>query len=97
MTKRDYSPYQQGLINRYYDNLPQQTLGKLAELVTELYLAKTDKKRQQLWGRVEKAMAKIKVPTKIAEHILTQRKPEILAANLEDWLKNTGLEQRNGR
>ena len=87
MAKQDYSPYQQGLIKRYYDNLPQQTLTKLAELVTELYLAKTDKKRQQLWGRVEKAMARIKVPNKIAEHILKQRKPEILAANLEDWLK----------
>ena len=87
MTKRDYSSYQQGLIKRYYDNLPQQTLGKLAELVTELYLAKSPKKLDQLWGRVEKALTKIKVPKKIAEHILSKRKPEILAANLEDWLK----------
>ena len=87
MTKRDYSSYQQGVIKRYYDNLPQQTLGKLAELVTELYLAKSQKKLDQLWGRVEKAMDKIKVPKKIAEHILSKRKPEILAANLEDWLK----------
>ena len=97
MGKREHSSYQQGVIKRYYDNLPGQTLTKLGELVTELYLAKTDKKREQLWGRVEKAMARIMVPKKIAEHILKQRKPEILAANLEDWLKNTGLEQRNGR
>ena len=87
MSKREHSSYQQDVIKRYYDNLPQQTLGKLAELVTELYLAKTDKKRDQLWERVEKAMAVIKVPEKIAEHILKQRKPEILAANLEDWLR----------
>ncbi len=87
MGKREHSSYQQGVIKRYYDNLPQQTLTKLAELVTELYLAKSQKKRDQLWGRVEKAMAKIKVPKKIAEHILKQRKPEVLAANLEDWLK----------
>ena len=87
MAKRAYSSYQQGVIKRYYDNLSGQTLTKLGELVTELYLAKTDKKRQQLWGRVEKAMAKINVPKEIAEHIMNQRKPEILAANLEDWLK----------
>ena len=87
MGKREHSSYQQGLIQRYYDNLPQQTLGKLAELVTELYLAKSQKKLDHLWGRVEKAIAKIKVPKKIAEHILSKRKPEILAANLEDWLK----------
>ena len=87
MAKREYSSFQQGVIKRYYDNLPQTTLDKLGELVTELYLAKTDKKREQLWQRVAKAMAVIKVPEKIAQHILTQRKPEILAANLEDWLK----------
>ena len=87
MGKREHSSYQQGVIKRYYDNLPGQSLTKLGELVTELYLAESEKKREQLWGRVEKAMAKIKVPKKIAEHILKQRKPEILAANLEDWLK----------
>ena len=87
MGKREHSSYQQGVIKRYYDNLPQQTLGKLAELVTEIYLAKSQKKLDQLWGRVEKAMAKIEVPKKIAEHILSKRKPEILAANLEGWLK----------
>ena len=89
MGKRGYSRYQQGIIKRYYENLPGQTLTRLGELVTELYLAKTEKKRNQLWERVEKAMAKIQVPAKIAEHILSQRKPEILAANLEDWLKKT--------
>ena len=89
MGKRGYSSYQQGVIKRYYDNLPGQTLTKLGELVTELYLAKTDKKRNQLWERVEKAMAKIQIPKKIAEHILSQRKPEVLAANLEDWLKKS--------
>ena len=87
MAAREYSSYQQGVIKRYYDNLPQGTLDKLAELVTELYLAKTEKKREQLWQRVEKAMAVIKVPEKIAQHILSKRDPVILAANLEDWLK----------
>ena len=87
MAAREYSSYQQGLIKRYYDNLPQASLDKLGELVTELYLAKTEKRRERLWQRVEKAMDAIKVPESIAQHILTQRKPEILAANLQDWLK----------
>ncbi len=87
MGKQNHSSYQQGVIKRYYENLPGQTLTKLGELVTELYLTKSPKKLDQLWGRVEKAMAKIKVPRKIAEHILNKRKAEILAANLEDWLK----------
>lgn len=87
MAQREYSSYQQSLIKRYYDNLPQTSLTKLGELVTELYLAKTDKRRQQLWQRVAKAMTAIDVPESIAQHILTKRDPVILAANLEDWLK----------
>ena len=87
MAKQGYSSYQQGVIKRYYDNLPGQSLTKLGELVTELYLAETAKKRDQLWKRVEKAMAAIEVPKSIAEYILKQRKPEILAGNLEEWLK----------
>ena len=87
MAAREYSSYQQGVIKRYYDNLPQGTLDKLGELVTELYLAKTEKRREQLWQRVAKAMKVIDVPDSIAEHILSKRDPAILAANLEDWLK----------
>ena len=89
MAAREYSSYQQGVIKRYYDNLPQASLDKLAELATELYLAKTEKRREQLWQRVAKAMDVIKVPEKIAQHILNKRDPVILAANLKDWLKNS--------
>ena len=87
MAAREYSSFQQGVIKRYYDNLPQASLDKLVELATELYLAKTEKKREQLWQRVAKAMAAIKVPEKIAQHILSKRDPAVLAANLADWLK----------
>ena len=45
------------------------------EFVTELYLAESDKKRDQLWTRIEKAMANLGVPKKIAQHLLEKRKP----------------------
>jgi hypothetical protein len=31
-------------------------------------------------------MKALNVPASIAEHILTQRKPEVLARNLRNWL-----------
>ena len=88
MTKQDYTPYQQRIIARYYDNLDTIALTKLQELVGELYLADTDKKRERLWKRVEQAIARLNVPPSIAEHILASRDVEILAKNLQDWLKN---------
>lgn len=87
MSKQQYSSHQQKVIKRYYDNLDTIMLTKLGELVTELYLAQDGPKEDRLWERVEKAMAKLKVPAKISQHIMTKRDVKVLAMNLEDWLK----------
>lgn len=85
----DFSPHQQRIINRYYDQRDVIMLTKLQELSTELYLAETDKKRDNLWKRVEKAMTQLKVPPNLAAHILEKRDPAVLASNVADWLKQT--------
>ncbi len=86
MAKNDYSQYQKGVISGYYDNLDIIMLGKLGELVTELYLAETKAKKDRLWQRAHKAMVKLKVPPAIIEHIMQKEDVEILAKNLQDWL-----------
>ncbi len=85
MAKGDRSEYQADVISRYYDNLDTIMLQKLGELVSELYLADTDKLRDRLWQRVEKAMTKLRVPPAIIDHIMQKREVEILAKNLQDW------------
>jgi hypothetical protein len=87
MSSKDHSKYQQGVIERYYQNLDAIMLGKLQELVTDLYLAMNTPKEEKLWERVEKAMIKLKVPKSIMEHILVKRNVEVLATNVNDWLK----------
>lgn len=82
----DYTQYQQKLITRYYDKRDEIMLGKLGEIVTELYLADTEKQETRLWSRADKAMKALKVPDTRIEHILTQRNPEVLARNLRGWL-----------
>lgn len=62
-------------------------LQRLQELVTDLYLADSDKKRDRLWGQVQKAMENIKVQPTIAAHIMKTKDVKILAKNIEDWLK----------
>ncbi len=82
-----YSKYQQNIISNYYQNLDEVALQRLQELVTELYLAQTDKKRIQLWEQAEKAMAKVEIKPAIKEHILKSRDVQVLANNLNEWLK----------
>jgi hypothetical protein len=57
----NYTPYQQKVIKRYYDNAGDLGLQKLAEWVTDLYLAE-GKKKEKLWQSVAAAMLKLGVP-----------------------------------
>jgi len=86
MAKNDYSQYQKDVISGYYNNLDTIMLGKLGELVTELYLADTQAKQNRLWQRANKAMIKLKVPPAIIDHIMEKKDVEVLAKNLQDWL-----------
>jgi len=86
MAKNEHSEYQQRIISAYYDNLDAIMLRKLSELVTELYLAHSDARRDRLWQRAHKAMLKLKIPAAIVEHIMQKKDIEILAKNLHDWL-----------
>ncbi len=89
MAKGDRSEYQADVISRYYNNLDTIMLQKLGELVGELYLADTDRLRDKLWQRAEKAIVRLKVPPAIIDHIMQKRDVEILAKNLQDWLKKS--------
>ena len=76
--KRDYSANQQKIIKRYYDNIGTISLDRLAELVGELYLAE-GKKKEKAWENTAKAMEHLKVPKDRIEHLLKQKKPELVA------------------
>lgn len=94
MAKREYSQYQKDVISSYYGNLDAIMLGKLSELVSELYLADTDTspsaspraRCRRLWERVHKAMLNLKIPPDIIAHIMAKKDVQILAKNLNDWL-----------
>lgn len=88
MAKNEYSEYQKAVISDYYDNLDTIMLGKLGELVTELYLADTQSKQNRLWQRAHKAMIKLKIPPAIIDHIMEKKDVKVLAKNLQDWLTN---------
>jgi hypothetical protein len=86
MAKKEYSAYQSELIGRYYNNMDNIMLQKLSELVSELYLAEDDAKKEKLWQRVEKAMGNLGIKDGLAKHIMQKKDVEILAKNLQDWL-----------
>ena len=74
----DFTPYQQKVIKRYYDNLETLALQRLAELVGELYLAE-GKKSERLWKQVASHLQKLKLPQTRIDHLIQQGKPQLLA------------------
>jgi hypothetical protein len=74
----DHTPYQQKIIRRYYEQQPEILLTRLANLVTDLYLAE-GKKRRQLWKLALAAMQKLGVPQPRIDHIQSKDDPALVA------------------
>ena len=81
---RNYTPNQQKIIKRFYDNRDQLDEQHLAENVTNLYLATTEKQKAKLWGTVEEMMQRLGVPESRIKHILEKKDPAILAEVVKD-------------
>ena len=79
----DYTPYQEKLIKRYYDNREDIMRQKLAEMATDLYLAE-GKKRAQLWKRAAAALANLGISQERIDHLVASDNPAFLAKLLEE-------------
>jgi hypothetical protein len=79
----DYSPYQQKIIKRYFNNYDSIQSQKLAEMVGEIYLAE-GKKLDKLWTRVGEMLTKLEFPASRIEHLLTKRDPALLAGVMKE-------------
>ncbi len=86
----DYSPYQQKIIKRYYENFDAIKHQRLAELVTELYLAE-GKKKDRYWKQVQEILESLELPKSRLDHILEKRDPALLTSVLEELGRKKGL------
>jgi hypothetical protein len=80
---KDYSPYQQKIIKRYYKNFDGIQTQRLSELVTDLYLA-DGKKRERLWTQVAETLTRLEFPASRIEHLMKQRDPALLPGILKE-------------
>ncbi len=74
----NFSSHQQKIIKRYYNNLDTIQLQKLAETVTDLYLAE-GKKIEKLWKTAVAAMQKLEVPQQRIDLLVKSQNLEQLA------------------
>ena len=82
--EREYTPHQRRIIQNYYKTAGSRSVANLQEIVTELYLAKNQKKRDALWERARKSLGALGMKPSMIAHILDKRQPEVLAEHVKD-------------
>lgn len=81
--ERTYSDHQRRIIRHYYADADGRSLEGLRTIVTDMFLAASEKKLNQLWDRAEKNLRTLKFKESLITHIVATRDPKILAAHLE--------------
>lgn len=75
-----FTPYQQGIVKRYYENKDTLATQKLGEVVSELYLAAgNEKKSEKLWKTAQTALLNAKASPSRVEKICAEKNLEALA------------------
>src|SRR5207244_11562158 len=73
-----FTPHQQKIIKRYYENIDAISIQKLAEQVTDLYLA-DGKKRLAVWKRIIATLQNLKIPEHRINHLREKDDPQLFA------------------
>ncbi len=58
---KSYTEYQKKVIRNFYDNKDLRLVQKLGELVSNLYLETSEKKKETGWKRIKKMLTDLKV------------------------------------
>ena len=58
---KGYTPYQRKVIKGFYDNKDLRLIQKLGELVSNLYIETSEKKKETGWKKIEKMLTDLKV------------------------------------
>ena len=97
MADREYSKYQQKVIQRYYDNRDDIDHTRLSELVTNLYLSTSEKKSAKMWETARDLMLRLGTPESRVEHVMSTKDPAVLAAVVEDVQKGLIVPKKKKR
>lgn len=85
---QDRTRYQDKVIRNYYRNLDAIQGQRLQELVTEIFLAGSEKKRATLWARAGEILAKTGVPADAVAALVAARDVEELGRIVNERAKS---------
>jgi hypothetical protein len=79
----DFSPHQQKIIKRYYNNFDAIQQQRLSEMIGDLYLSE-GKKLERIWKNLAELLKKMEFPQARIDHLLEKRDPKLLPGVLKE-------------
>ena len=82
--EKGYTPYQQKVIRRFYENKDLRLIQKLGELVSNLYIETNEKKRESGWKRIKEILIDLKVHPHEVEFLTKDKNLTVISKKLAD-------------
>ena len=82
--EKGYTPYQQKVIRRFYENKDLRLIQKLGELVSNLYVETSDKKRESGWKRIKDILVDLKVHPHEVEFLTKDKNLTVISKKLAE-------------
>ena len=82
--EKGYTPYQKKVIRRFYENKDLRLIQKLGELVSNLYVEMSEKKRESGWKRIKEILIDLKVHTHEVEFLTKDKNLTVISKKLTE-------------
>ena len=81
---KGYTEYQKKVIRNFYDNKDLRLVQKLGELVSNLYLETSEKKREAGWKKIKKILTDLKVHPGEVEYLTKDKDLSLISKKLDE-------------
>ena len=81
---KGYTEYQKKIIRNFYENKDIRLIQKLGELVSNLYLETSEKKRASGWSKIKKILVDLKVHPHEIEHLTRDKNIALISKKLSE-------------
>ena len=82
--EKGYTPYQQKVIRRFYENKDLRLIQKLGDLVSDLYIETNEKKRESGWKRIKDILVDLKVHPHEVEFLTKDKNLTVISKKLAE-------------
>ncbi|MCF6156292.1 MAG: hypothetical protein E3K36_13845 [Candidatus Brocadia sp.] len=81
---KGYTEYQKKVIKNFYENKDLRLIQRLGELVSDLYLETSEKKKESGWKKIKKMLLDLKVHPNEAEYLTKDKNLSVLSKKLAE-------------